>query len=348
MRTWVAVVAAVCAFASTPIGAPIAFGAEPASGCGIPQDIHDGWAMTSPDKQGLNAALLCTMEEGISGGKLANVDDIVVIRHGVLVYERYFDYPHQLNYDAATRHNGYSMTKSVVSLLVGIAMDRGLIKELDAPLVSYLSDDKGLRESEKDRITLRHLLTMSAGLGFGREPGVSFAYNNRETELIGAILKKVTGKGVDVLAQENIFAPLGIEDVAWYKNPASGLPTSASGLSLRPRDWAKIGQLVLNRGVWEGRQIVPASWVDQSTVEHIKTDKPALTYGYQWWVGHSPDKDGAVQWAAALGFNSQKTIIIPALDMVVVFNASRESKNMVAPELNLLDRYIVPATSTPH
>jgi CubicO group peptidase (beta-lactamase class C family) len=88
--------------------------------------------------------------------------------------------------------------------------------------------------------------------------------------------------------------------------------------------------------------------VDQSTAEHIKTDKAALTYGYQWWVGHSPDKDGAVQWSAALGFNSQKTIVIPALDMVVVFNASRQSKNMVAPELDLLDRYILPATSTPH
>jgi CubicO group peptidase (beta-lactamase class C family) len=342
MRAWISFIAALWAFALSPVGPHIAFGAEPASDCGIPSDIHDGWASTSPEKQGVNARLLCTMDDGITGGKLANVDDIVVVRHGVLVYERYFDYPHQLNYDATTRHNGYSMTKSVVSLLVGVAMDRGLIRDLDAPLVSYLSDYKGLRESEKDRITLRHLLTMSAGLGFDREPGVSFAYNNRETELIGAILKKVTGKPVDVLAQENIFAPLGIEDVAWYKDPVSGLPTSASGLSLRPRDWAKIGQLVLNRGAWEGRQIVPASWMDQSTAEHIKTERP-LTYGYQWWVGRSPDKDGTVQWSAALGFNSQKTIIIPALDMVVVFNASRESKNMVAPELDLLDRYIVPA-----
>ncbi|MBK3662153.1 serine hydrolase [Bradyrhizobium diazoefficiens] len=340
MRTWIGVVAAACAVALSPV----AFGAEPASGCGIPQDIHDGWAMTSPDKQGLNAALLCTMEEGISLGKLANVDDIVVVRHGVLVYERYYDYPHQLNYDATTRHNGYSMTKSVVSLLVGIAMDRGMIRDLDAPIVSYLPDDAGLRESDKDRITLRHLLTMSAGLGFDRTPGVSFAYNNRETELIGAILTRVTGKPVDVLAQENIFAPLGIEDVAWYKDPVSGLPTSASGLSLRPRDWAKIGQLVLNRGAWDGRQIVSASWADQSTAEHIKTREPQ-SYGYQWWLGRSQDGSSVVDWIAAKGFNSQKTIIIPALDMVVVFNAGRESKNMVAPELDLLDRYIVPATS---
>ena len=337
MRTWIGVVATLCAFTSSPVGA------EQASGCGIPQDINDGWTMTSPDRQGLNTTLLCAMDQGISGGKLANVDDIVVIRHGVLVYERYYDYPHQMNYDSTTRHNGYSMTKSVVSLLVGIAMDRGLIKDLDAPIASYLPDYAGLRASDKDRITLRHLLTMSAGLGFERPPGVSFQYNNAETELIGNILKKVTGKGVDVLAQENIFAPLGIEDVEWYKIPVSGLPTSSSGLSLRPRDWAKIGQLVLNRGAWDGKQIVSAAWVDQSTAEHIKTGEPN-SYGYQWWVGRSQNGDRTVEWAAAKGWNSQKTIIIPALDMVVVFNAGRESKNMVAPELDLLDHYIVPAT----
>jgi CubicO group peptidase (beta-lactamase class C family) len=119
---------------------------------------------------------------------------------------------------------------------------------------------------------------------------------------------------------------------------------SSEGLNLRPRDWAKIGQLVLNRGVWEGSQLVPASWVAQSTVEHIKTEGP-LAYGYQWWLGRSLDKDREVQWTAAMGFNSQKTIVIPAPDMVVVFNASRQSKNMVAPELELLDQYILPATS---
>jgi len=219
-----------------------------------------------------------------------------------------------------------------------------LIKDLDAPVVSYFPEDADLRAPDKDRITLRHLLTMSAGLNSDRAPGVSFAYNDSETELIGAILKKVTGKTVDVLAQENIFAPLGIKDVEWYKSPFNGLPMSSSGLNLRPRDWAKIGQLVLNRGVWEGKQIVPASWVVQSTTEQIKTEEP-LSYGYQWWLGRSLDKDRVVQWIAARGFNSQKTIIIPALDMVVVINASRQSKNMVAPELDLLDRYILPATS---
>jgi CubicO group peptidase (beta-lactamase class C family) len=343
MRVWTGFVAALCAFALSPAGVQTAFGTEPASGCGIPQDIHDGWAMTSPDEQGMNVSLLCAMENGISGGTLANVDDIVVIRHGVLVYERYFPDPQRpLHADATTRHRGHSMTKSVVSLLVGIEMERGLIEDLDVPAFFYLPGNADLRMLDKDPITLRHLLMMSAGLGSDRAPGVTFRYSDTETELVGAILKKVTGKTVDVLAQEEIFAPLGINDFEWYKSPFNGVAMSSSGLNLRPRDWAKIGQLVLNHGVWEGRQIVPASWVDQSTVEQIKTEEP-LSYGYQWWLGRSLEGYREVQWIAAMGFNSQKTIIIPALDMVVVFNASRQSKNMVAPELDLLDRYILPA-----
>lgn len=352
MRPWSFFIVAFSGFTLSLTGAHIAFGA--ASDCGIPSDIHDGWTITSPEKQGLNSTLLCTMADGITGGTLANVDSIVVVRHGALVYERYFNYPQLPDTDATMRHRGYSMTKSVVSLLVGIAMDRGLIKDLDVPIVSYLPEDANLRGPDKDRITLRHLLTMSAGLGSDRSPGVSFKYNNRETELIGAVLRQVTGKNVEELAQESIFAPLGINDFEWHKDAPSGLPASASGLDLRPRDWAKIGHLVLNHGVWEGKQIVSASWVTQSTTEQIKTGPPSVaqseaegpsSYGYQWWLGQSLDKVGAVQWVAAMGFNSQKTLIIPTLDMVVVFNSSRQSKNMVAPELDLLDRYILLATS---
>jgi Beta-lactamase class C and other penicillin binding proteins len=241
---------------------------------------------------------------------------------------------------------------------------------------SYFPEYADLRTPKKDRITLRNLLTMSSGLHSSNnesmmhhdhdpyrhvlemtlvsDPGTSFEYNSLGTELIGAILQKVSGKSVDILAQENIFAPLGIDDIDWYGRLGNGVPMSSSGLRLSPRDWAKIGQLVLNRGVWEGKQIVPASWVVQSTAEQIKAEGPLQTehiraegprsYGYQWWLGQSLDKDRVVQWVAARGFNSQKTIIIPALDMVVVFNASRQSKNMVAPELDLLDRYILPAT----
>jgi CubicO group peptidase (beta-lactamase class C family) len=326
-----------------PLAVVSASGSEATTDCGSPSDIHDGWAIGSPEQQGIDPALLCTMAKGVTDGKLANVDSIVVVRHGVLVYERYFAYPDRPDFDAATRHAGNSMTKSVVSLLVGIAMDRGLIRDLDAPVSSYFPQDADLRRPEKDRITLRHLLTMSAGLYSARAPGTSFEYDDSETELVGAVLQQVSGKAVDVLAQENIFAPLGIDDVAWHGRLHNGPAKSSTGLSLRPRDWAKIGQLVLNRGSWEGKQIVPASWVAESTAEQIKTQGPS-SYGYQWWLGRSRNNDHIVEWAAAMGFGSQKTIVIPELDEVVVFNASLQSKNMVAPEIELLDNFILPAT----
>ena len=178
----------------------------------------------------MDPALLCAMDQGVVEGRLPNVDSIVVVRHGALVYERYFSHPSQLHYDATTSHVGYSMTNSLVSLLVGIALDRGLIKDLDAGVFSFFPEYADLRTPEKVRITLRHLLTMSAGLNASvseqmlgrdrdpfrhalepspvRDPGVSFEYSNVETELIGAILQRVSGKAVDVLAKENIFSPL--------------------------------------------------------------------------------------------------------------------------------------------
>ena len=176
--------------------------------------------MTLPDKQGLNAALLCAMEKGISGGKLANVDDIVVIRHGVLVYERYFDYPPsaQLRPVHAAQRSFHEQECRLAAgrHRHGPRPDQGAGR---SACVLSLRDKAALANLDKDRITLRHLLTMSAGLGFDREPGAAFRYSNTETELIGAILKKVTGKTVDVLAQESIFAPLGINDVEWLQGP---------------------------------------------------------------------------------------------------------------------------------
>jgi CubicO group peptidase (beta-lactamase class C family) len=352
VRASIIVAAVTFALALSPVQSQTSFGSE-TTDCGAPSDIHDGWELSSQEKQGIASLPLCAMTDGIVSGKLANVDAIVVVRHGVLVYEKYFSYPSASRFEATTRHLGNSMTKSVVSLLIGIGVDRGWIKDLDDQVASYFPDNPDLQMSPT--ITLRHLLTMSAALGSSGPPGVSFEYNDDETELLGAILQKTSGKPVDVLARETIFSPLGINDVEWETSPSSGVAMSSRGLNLRPRDWAKIGQLVLNRGAWEGKQIVPADWIAQSTTEQIKTNglnsvervrvNGPASYGYLWWLGRSPEKERTIQWIAAIGFDSQKTMIIPGLDMVVVFNASRQSKNMVAPELDLLNGYILPAAA---
>jgi CubicO group peptidase (beta-lactamase class C family) len=356
--------AALSALSVAFLAAASAVASEPGADCGSPSDLHDGWVVGAPAQQGLDPTRLCAMEKGISAGRLANVDSILVVRHGVLVYERYFEHPSHRSFDAATRHDGYSMTKSVVSLLVGIALDRDMIKDLDRPVLSYFPEYAALKTPQKDRVTLRNLLTMSSGVNatdsgpmlshhpdpyrlvlempLTADPGASFAYNSPGTELIGAILHKVSGKTLDALARDNLFAPLGITDVDWSGRLGNGALMANSGLSLRPRDWAKIGQLVLNHGAWQGRQIVSASWVAQATAEQIEAPD-AMSYGFHWWRGRSLGSGRVIPWIAALGFNAQKMIIVPDCDAVVVFNASRESVQMVAPEIGLLDGHILPA-----
>jgi CubicO group peptidase (beta-lactamase class C family) len=367
MRHWLSALAVVTIATAQGFSATATRSAvEPEAGCATPQNLQDGWSITAPQQQGLDPEFLCAMGKGVADGTLPNVDSIVVVRHGVLVYERYFAERNMARprFDATTRHDGYSMTKSVTSLL---------IKDLDAPVFSFFPEYADLRTPERDRITLRHLLTMSTGWEWddkrdwwqlrsasdpyryvverkiAEEPGRSFNYNSGATELLGAILQKVTGKTIDVLAMEELFDPLGIVDVAWAGHLHNGNPMASAALSARPRDWAKLGQLVLNHGAWQGKQIVSSSWIDLSTTtQKSATTTPdgapsQLSYGFQWWLGRSSKEGRSIDWSAALGFNAQKTIIAPALDLVVVFNASRESKYMVAPEIELLDQHILPA-----
>jgi len=335
-----------------------------APACGGPPDLHDGWTVGQPEQNGLDGARLCAMGDGVADGRLANVDSIVVVRHGVLVYERYYDDPNPARldrvFDASRKHAGFSLTKSVTSLLLGIAIDRGLVNDLGAPPLSYFPEYADLRTPEKERISLRRLLTMTDGLDSidtGRlmrasDPyrlileqkiarGQFFSYHNEATELIAAVLHKVTGQPLDVFAQENLLGPLGIRDVEWTRM-SNGNVRASSGLSLRPRDWAKIGQLVLSRGAWQGRQLVSASWIAESTTAQVRAPE-GLLYGYQWWIGRSPHNGRIVPWTTALGFNAQKVMVIGDLDLVVVLNASRESKDMVAPDITLLEEHILPA-----
>jgi CubicO group peptidase (beta-lactamase class C family) len=193
----------------------------------------------------------------------------------------------EVKFDAGTKHDIRSISKSVTPLLVGIALDRGLLTDLDTPVFSFFPEYDDLRAPEKDRMTLRDLLTMSSGLAWNETsvaytnpsntywqmgiapradhfvlaqplaapPGTVFNYNTGTVDLLGVILRKVSGKRLDEFAKETLFDPLGIEDWEW--EGSSGFnPSAASGLRLRPRDLAKIGQLVLERGIWHGRHIV--------------------------------------------------------------------------------------------
>src|SRR6516165_12695852 len=340
-----------------------------AADCQKPTDFRDGWTVATPERQGLDPALICGIGPRLEALKEANAHSVVITRDGRLVYEHYFAGNDErlgmslgeVNFNAGTKHDIRSISKSVTSLLVGIALDRRLITDLDAPVFSFIPEYGDLRTPEKDRMTLRHLLTMSSGLAWDETsvaftnpsntysqmeiaprsdhfvlaqplaapPGTVFNYNSGGAELLGLILRKVSGKRLREFAKETLFDPLGIEDWEW--EGSSGFnPAAASGLRLRPRDLAKIGQLVLERGKWQGRQIVSSSWIEDSTTPRLSGSDTAMmfyrpegisSYGYLWWLGRSPPEHPERDMIAGGGYGGQRVFILPNLGAVVVTTA---------------------------
>jgi CubicO group peptidase (beta-lactamase class C family) len=239
----------------------------------------------------------------------------------------------------------------VISLLVGIAIDRKLIRSADEPVVKFFPDYSAQRSPGWDNITLRHLLTMSSGMQWDEnrgwkdpkndEPHLSneadpmryvlskpiaappdtvWTYNGGGTDLLGNIIERVSGKSLEAFANDTLFGPLGISDWEWMKYTNEKI-ASAVGLRLRPRDAAKIGQLVLNKGDWNGKQIISAKWIEQSVTPRFQAIgyfSGIFFYGQQWWMGRSMAQEKEVKWIAAMGSGGQRIFVVPERDLVVM------------------------------
>jgi CubicO group peptidase (beta-lactamase class C family) len=342
--------------ALAPLGAPPTYADAP-DGCGVPLARDDGWAVASAGEGKLvDRAALCRMADRLVASQ-ANVHAVLVARSGKLVFERYFSASDErlsrkvgnVTFEAGTLHDMKSVSKSVASLAVGIAVDRGLLR-VDEPILSFFPELADLRSPELDRLRLEHALTMSLGLKWveatpstgdedndearmnrSRDParfvlslpvtapaGREFFYNTGALRLVSAIMRRVTGRPLDEFARETLFEPLGITGAEW--NRVKGDTDSGGGLRLRPRDMMKIGQLVLAGGRWDGRQIVSKTWIDAATAPHL--DATGLWfYGYLWWLGRSLYMGREIHWTAALGRGGQSIRIVPELDLVVVVTA---------------------------
>ena len=343
--------AALAPLAASPVRA------EAPDGCGIPVARDDGWPVASAGEDRLiDRAALCRMADRLAASD-ANIHSVLVARGGKLAFERYFRGSDEIygrrvenvSFDADTLHNVKSVSKSVASLAVGIAIDRGLIRSVNEPIFSFFPELSDLRTPEKDRIQLVHALTMSMGLKWveaipsnednndeGRmhtasdqcryvldlpvtgPAGQEFFYNTGALALVSAIIRKATGRPLDEFARENLFEPLGITRVEW--NRYKGDTDAGGGLRLRPRDMAKFGQLVLAGGRWSDRQIVSKAWIETSTALKLKATN-TRSYGYLWWLGRSPLDKREVHWIGALGRGGQAMRIVPELDLVVMVTA---------------------------
>jgi len=327
-----------------------------------PQDSNtywptQGWRTSTPEEQGMDSMILAAMMEAIQHENY-EIDSVIVIRNGYLVVDATV-YP----FDQDTKHIIHSCTKSIVSLLIGIAIDRGYIEDLQTPVLDFFPGRTvDNMDANKEKMTLENLLTMTSGfkcrdsyiyrwsglnkmreskdwiqfmldLPMVETPGTTFEYCNGSSFLLSAIIAETTGISALEFAKKYLFGPLGITDVIWPTNH-QGINIGWGELRMLPQDLAKIGYLYLWGGQWDGEQIVPSSWVEDSTRKHISATLED-GYGYQWWV----DDSGIYM---ALGYGGQFVFVVPEKDMVVVFMSDLSERDFYIPQV-LLDDYIIPA-----
>lgn len=377
-----AVILAAIAIARTP-----ARSRYPAYVYAVPPALEDGWTTGSLEQAGIDRHRIDAMTESIRAHPDFNVHGVLIARGGHLVYEEYFSGKDELYgsplgivvFNRETKHDIRSVTKSVVSALVGIAAGSGAISSLDTPLLDYFPEYQDLQVPERRQITIRHALTMSAGLEWNEEvpyndpqndeiamtrnrdpiryvlgraivapPGTSWRYNGGTTQVLGTIVQRAAKQPLLDYARAVLLSPLGITDVQWLGH-LNGIPSAASGLRLRPRDLAKFGSLYLNDGQWNGHRVLPPGWAQESTRRRLTfPEQNARGYAYQWWHACYSTRSGVVEVPTAVGNGAQRIFLIPAQQTVVTVLSGRYNDFRSNPPERLLLDFIVPALPPNH
>jgi CubicO group peptidase (beta-lactamase class C family) len=291
------------------------------------------WQVSTPEEQGMDSASLARLVETVGGYKQ---DSLMIVRRGKIVAEAYY-----APYIAGISHDQRSVTKSIVSTLTAIELQQGLLDSVDHPIVDLFPDKKISNvDDNKKAMTVQTLLDMTSGIEWKEKaytpdetimrmyrspdrtefvlnqpmssaPGSQFYYNSGNPYVLSALITKKTGQSAFDFAKKELFEPLGITSARWGGVDAQGVTDGEAGLYLAPHDMARIGYLYLHNGSWDGKQIIPPSWVDRA-----KEGKVAATFGFHyanlWW---SKPEMGAFM---ALGRHSQMILVLPKLDVVAV------------------------------
>jgi CubicO group peptidase (beta-lactamase class C family) len=358
-----------------------------------PLQLTDGWSTASADSLGVDPARLTALTRSVRAWPELGVHAILIERSGRLIYEEYFDaFDERWGTPLGRRsmapdslHDLRSVTKSVVSALVGIAVRDGAIRSLDQPVIEWFPEYPKLNTPDRRRVTLAHVLGMTSGLDWNEDvpysdprndeirmtrdpdplryalsrpftanPGAEFRYNGGLTQVMGAVVSRATKTPLGEYARAKLFEPLGITKLEWVGDLA-GMPAAASGLRLRPRDLAKFGSLYLHGGRWNGKQILPADWTTESTRRHFRfaprTGPDAggeFGYGYFWWYNCYPAAAGLIEARTAVGNGQQRIFVLPGLDMVVTVFAGRYNDFTHGSTLGsrILRDHVIPAVTT--
>lgn len=338
----------------------------------------NSWRTADANAVGIRASRLTALGDAIAAGSYPGVNSLIVVRHGYLVTERYFN-----GTSATSSLTIQSVTKSVTSLLAGIAVDKGFLTA-NARALEVLPEYRSLANADarKSDITLRHLLEMRSGINFyespyegsplerlntstgdwarialaepmNANPGALWQYNSGGVIAVGAMIRRAAGGDFYKFARDNLFTPIGVTSQLWYYSPFDTLPHTGGGLRISPLDLTRIGYLVLRRGKWNGTQIVSEDWLNASMTRI--SNRPATLgghvtdYGLLWWLmpldGTSPSggRDETI-WMASGNYNNW-LFIVPKHDLVVVVTGG-DNRSFGAP-VDFLYREILPAMVSP-
>jgi CubicO group peptidase (beta-lactamase class C family) len=313
---------------------------------------------------GFDPSMLDKIDTAITNGTYPNIHSLLIARHGKLVYERYWPGKDEswgtdlgvVAHGKDSLHDIRSISKSIVSACVGIAVQQGKIKSVDQKVLDFFPGHEKLDTGLKSLLTIKHLLSMSSGLVWNEEvpydnpenseikmirsadpveyvitqpmeapPGKVWKYNGGTTQLLAAIIEKSTGKKIDSFANENLFLPLGITRFEWAKYPGTDLPAAASGLRLRSRDLLNFAFLYNNKGKWNDKQLIPEKWVEESFEPQVQRPDGGA-YGYQFWLWDEKLSDRTIPVFACVGNGDQRIFFDKANDLLVVMTAGNYNK----------------------
>lgn len=325
------------------------------------QTSSSDWKISTPGEQGMDLKVLSGSDNVIKNDYGA-VTGFLVVRHGTLVYEKYYKGKNKDDYTHV-----FSITKSVISALTGIAIREKFLKGLDQKITDFYPEFLKNADSRKKEISIKNMLTMTAGLEptdltFNRweyssdwyeyainrpsvcNPGEKFGYNTGLTHLLGGAVARSAKMDLKKFADKYLFGSLGITNYLWDRDP-KGNYGGGHLLYLTPRDMAKFGYLYLKGGKWQSKQVVPEEWVKESTVIHADPGD-GRKYGYLWWLDKMNDKarNKELPIFSAIGYGGQYITVIPDLDIVAVItcNAFLPGNRGDATKQLIVD-YVIPA-----
>ena len=308
---------------------------------------EQAFVRATPESQGISSDLFAALLRELDASKDTEMHHFMALRHGKVICECNF-----APYPKGMWHITHSMCKSITGMAIGMLIEEGKLK-LNENIYDIFSDHmNAFSKIFRPVITVENLLTMTSGVTFNEsgivsgndwlgsflnasvngKPGTEFQYNSLNTYVLSAIVTKRTGETLTEYLTPRLFGPLGITKYYWETCP-KGITKGGWGLFLCAEDMAKLGQLYLQRGKWNGQQLVSEYWIEISTARHLKTQNDTYGYGYQLWMEQRP---GSFEYNGMLG---QNVIIYPDMDMVLVTNAGNKEMFQDCIMLNIIRKY---------